>query len=214
MLGGDLRANFSKYMDSIGGVIGKTGINPNLFSLLALPIAGIAAYFLARKEFLIGMLVVFFAMIWDALDGGVARAQKKTSKFGNYLDALLDRYIEIIIYFGIALAGYYLESFLVITGSLVLSYAKPRTALLVKIDNHDWPAIGERVDRLILLFIGLVLRIIIPSFRVGDYIVYTFSVVLYLIAAVVYTGSIQRIFYAKKIIDAGGTDNIKVKYRR
>jgi archaetidylinositol phosphate synthase len=214
MLGGDLRAIFSKYMDMIGGVIGKTGINPNLFSLLALPIAGIAAYFLSRKEFLIGMIFVFFAMIWDALDGGVARTQKKASKFGNYLDALLDRFIEIIIYLGIALAGYYLESFLVITGSLVLSYAKPRTALLVKIDNHDWPAIGERVDRLILLFIGLVLRIIIPSFRVGDYIVYTFSVILYLIAAVVYIGSIQRIFYAKKIIDAGGTDKIKVKYRR
>lgn len=214
MLGGELRAIFSKSMDMIGGIIGKTGINPNLFSLLALPIAGVAAYFFYRKEFLIGMIIVLFAMIWDALDGGVARAQKKTSKFGNYLDALLDKYVEIIIYFGIALAGYHLESFLVITGSLVLSYAKPRTALLVKIDNHDWPAIGERVDRLILLFIGLILRIVLPSFRVGDYVIYTFSAILYLIAIVVYIGSIQRIFYAKKIIDAGGTDKIKIKYRR
>jgi archaetidylinositol phosphate synthase len=214
MLGGNLRSKFSFLMEGIGAIIGKTGIHPNLFSLLALPVAGIAAYFIARDNYVMSLAFVFLAIVWDAFDGGVARSQNKTSKFGKYIEGAIDKYVEIILYFGIALKGYALESFLVISGTLMLSFMKPRTAMIVKIDDHDWPAIGERADRLILLFIGLILRIIIPSFRVGDYIVYTFSLILYLIAIVVYIGSVQRIFYAKKIIDAGGTDKIKVKYRR
>ncbi len=213
MLGGELRSVFSSLIDSIGKIIAKTNVSPNFFTLLALPIAMIAAYYLSLNN-IVGLIFLAISLLWDAIDGAVARAQKKESKFGNYLDALLDRYIETIIYFGIALSGYYIESFLVITGSMVLSYAKPRTALLVKIDNHDWPAIGERVDRLILLFVGLILKFTFPFFKLGNYLVDTFSIVLYILAIVVYIGSVQRIFYAKKIIDAGGTDNINIKYRR
>ena len=49
---------------------------------------------------------------------------------GNYLDAMIDRDVEIIIYLGFALSGFFIEAFLVVTGSLLVSYAKARTAAL------------------------------------------------------------------------------------
>jgi len=138
--------------------------------------------------------------IWDALDGSLARVLGKTSKFGNYLDALIDRYVEIIIFFGFALAGFEIEAFLVISGSLVVSYAKARTAIITQVDNHGWPTIGERLDRLVLLVIGMIISIFLPTITILEFTVATTSFFLYLIAIVVYVGSIQRIFHAKKII--------------
>ena len=169
MLGTILRSKFVKPLYKIGVIIGKTGINPNMFSIIAIAFAIAAAYFLATQNYVFGLVFVIIASCWDCLDGSVARAQGKVSKFGNYLDALIDKYVEIIIYFGFVLAGFSVEAFLVITGSLVLSYAKPRTAIVVHIDNHDWPAIGERPDRMMLLIMIIIIGIFLPNFSVGLY---------------------------------------------
>ncbi len=209
MLGAKLRSKFVKPLYKVGAVIGMTGINPNVFSIIALVFAGVAAYFLAVQDYLLGLIFVILASGWDCLDGSVARAQGKVSKFGNYLDALIDKYVEIIIYFGFALGGFSVEAYLVITGSLVLSYAKPRAAIVVPIDNRDWPAIGERSDRLLLLILILIFGILLPEFTIDTYTFSTVSMMLYLLAAVVYSGSVQRILYAKRIIKAGGTSGLK-----
>ena len=200
MLGVKSREKLSKPLETMGSLIAKIGINPNIFTSLALLWAVIAAYLIANNKIISGIIFVILASIWDALDGSLARVLGKTSKFGNYLDALIDRYVEIIIFFGFALAGFKIEAFLVISGSLVVSYAKARTAIIAEVDNHGWPTIGERLDRLILLVIGMIISIFLPTITILEVTVTTISFFLYLIAIVVYAGSIQRIFYAKKII--------------
>ena len=203
MLGVKSREKLSKPLETMGSLIAKIGINPNIFTSLALIWAVIAAYLIANNNIISGIIFVILASIWDALDGSLARVLGKTSKFGNYLDALIDRYVEIIIFFGFALAGFQIEAFLVISGSLVVSYAKARTAIIAQVDNHSWPTIGERLDRLVLLVIGMVISIFLPTITILEFTVTTMSFFLYLIAIVVYLGSIQRIFYAKKIIKEG-----------
>ena len=214
MLGSRLRDFWAEYSPSIGKLLARTHIYPNYFTVSAVFIAFLAAYFIAIHNFLLGLLFIILASLWDALDGAVAKAQKKESPFGNYLDAMVDKYVEIIFYLGFALAGYGLEAFLVVTGSLILSYAKPRTAIVVPIDNHDWPAIGERVDRLVLLIIALIVGTFLPTITILNYTFNTISSLLLLLAVVVYTGSIQRILYARRIINAGGTANMDIKKRR
>lgn len=211
MLGRVLRKKSSGILDSIGQVIGKSGVNPNHFSMIALFWAGFAAYFLFRGDYLLGLIFVIMSTLWDAIDGSVARSQKRASKFGNYFDAMLDKYVEVIIYFGLALGGYAIEAFLVISGSLILSYAKPRTAMVVKIDNHDWPAIGERPDRILVLILALVITIFIPSVIFFDIYFSTLSLVLYLLAGIVIVGGIQRINYAKSLIVSRGIKTISGK---
>jgi len=214
MLGADLREKFTKPLFKIGEFIAKSGIPPNYFTIFGLVLAGVAAYFISIHDFILGFVFIIVASAWDAIDGSVARAQKKATKFGNYLDALIDKYVEIIFYLGFALGGFAIEAFLVITGSLVLSYAKPRTAICVPIDNHDWPAIGERADRLLFLIAAMLLGIFLPELTIMGYTFSTISALLFILAAVVYIGSVQRMLYAKKIIDAGGTANMNLKHRR
>jgi phosphatidylglycerophosphate synthase len=122
----------------------------------------------------------------------------KASRFGDYIDALADRYRESIFYFGFALAGYPFEALLALSGSLLVSFAKARTAMCVPIDDHDWPAIGDMADRNIVLIIGLVGAGIKPIW----FSKYNFlSFVLLSIGLFTHIGCVCRIFYAKKIIE-------------
>ncbi|MBI2523293.1 CDP-alcohol phosphatidyltransferase family protein [Candidatus Woesearchaeota archaeon] len=201
MLGSKLRKKLEKQLEGTSLVIAKTGINPNVFSSIALVWAALAAYFIANIDMVSGLIFVVLASIWDALDGSLARVSNKVTKFGNYLDAMIDRYVEIIILLGFAFSGFFIESFLVVSGSLLVSYAKARTAIVVPIDNHDWPAIGERFDRLSLLVIAIIISIFLPDFTILEFKISTISFFFYLIAAMIYIGSVQRIFYAKEIIN-------------
>mgnify|MGYP001585348352 CR=1 FL=1 len=202
MLGGKLRKKLEKRLEAISSLIARTGINPNVFSSIALIWAVLAAYFIANMYMVSGLIFVVLAAVWDAFDGSLARVAHKVTKFGNYLDAMIDRYVEIIILLGFAFSGFFIESFLVVSGSLLVSYAKARTAIVVPIDNHDWPAaIGERFDRLSLLVIGIIISLFFPDIVISEVRFSTMSFFLYLIAAVVYIGSVQRIFYAKSLIN-------------
>ena len=200
MLGTKFRNKFENPLNKIGLLIAKTGINPNIFSSFALLWAAIAAYFIANKNIIVGLMFVLLAAIWDALDGSLARMAKKVTKFGNYIDSLTDRYVEIIIYLGFALAGFYIEAFLVVTGSLLVSYAKARTALVIPIDNRDWPTIGERFERLFFLIIVMFVSTFIPDITLVGYSISSMSFFLYLIAIMVYMGGIHRIIYARNLI--------------
>jgi len=201
MLGSKLRKKLEKQLEGTSLVIAKTGINPNVFSSIALVWAALAAYFITNMDMVSGLIFVVLASIWDAFDGSLARVTHKVTKFGNYLDAMTDRYVEIIILLGFAFSGFFIESFLVVSGSLLVSYAKARTAIVVPIDNHDWPAIGERFDRLSLLAIGMAISIFFPDATIFEFEFSTMSLFLYLIAVIAYVGSVQRIFYAKDIIN-------------
>src|SRR3989338_3777050 len=197
MLGSKLRKKLEKRLEAISSLIARTGVNPNVFSSIALVWAVLAAYFIANIYMVSGLIFVVLAAVWDAFDGSLARVTNKVTKFGNYLDAMIDRYVEIIILLGFAFSGFWIESFLVVSGSLLVSYAKARTAIVAPIDNHDWPAIGERFDRLSLLAIGMAISIFFPDATIFEFEFSTMSLFLYLIAVIAYVGSVQRIFYAK-----------------
>lgn len=85
--------------------------------------------------------------------------------------------------------------------------------MVVPIGEHDWPAIGERMDRLILLNAGLVVFLFLPRFRLGHAEVRTLSVVFAGLFVMGIVGSVQRILYAKKIIELGGTEKMHVQSR-
>jgi phosphatidylglycerophosphate synthase len=186
----------------VGRAVGMLGISPDSFTLLALLLAVAAAAFFAIGWRGWGVIFLVAAFLWDALDGSVARSQNKATGFGNYLDAMIDKYVEIIVYAGLLFGGYAVESFFVMTGSLVLSYAKPRAALVIPIDNHDWPALGERVDRTLFLVIAVVISIFLPSLSLDGTAYDTLSVLLWMLAVIVYIGSVQRMLYARKLIIA------------
>jgi archaetidylinositol phosphate synthase len=213
MFNGTLRKASNIVFDRIGALFAKTHCPPNVFSALALAVAAAGALCFYLHAYIPAFICVGIACLWDTFDGAVARAEKKVTKFGYYLEGIIDKWVEIIIFAGFAFSGYALESFLVIAATLMESFAKPRAAQVVPIGEFDWPAIGERLDRLLLLNIGLFAFLFVPSFRLFGRDVRTLSVVFAALFIMVFIGGIQRILFARKIIALGGTDKLHVQCR-
>ncbi len=194
---GQLRKDVGKYIDSyIGKPIAKTGIHPNAITTLALPLAAIAAYYIYIHSWLAAFVVMALSIFIDNIDGAVARAQHTVSKWGSYWDVMVDKHVEMIIYLGFALGGYPLLAFLAAVLTMLNSYAKPSVAIRIPLGNADWPAVGERADRLLILLIGVLLSVPYPTIGGYDTIMLTLAVVS--VACLI--GDFQRMMFAKGLI--------------
>ncbi|HSA97165.1 MAG TPA: CDP-alcohol phosphatidyltransferase family protein, partial [Acidobacteriota bacterium] len=199
MLGNSLRKKCTKSLDKVGVLFAWTHIPPNVFSSLALVLAAAGALLFHLRRPLPAFVFIGLASLWDTIDGGVARAQNRVTKFGYYLEGIIDKWVEVIIYLGLAASGYALEAFLVISASLLLSFAKPRAAMVVPLGEHDWPAIGERFERLLLLNAGLLVSLFWPVVHIGHHDYRVLALFLRLLFVILVIGGVQRILYAKKI---------------
>ncbi|MFH1587536.1 MAG: CDP-alcohol phosphatidyltransferase family protein [Candidatus Diapherotrites archaeon] len=191
----EMRKNLAKKIVSL---FAWTGVTPNMLTLLAIPLAIIAAYFIAAGQFTFALIFIFLSVFIDALDGSLAELTNKKTPFGNYLDAMTDKIVESIIYIGFAFIQP-IAAILALSGTMLIAYAKPRAALVVETDNRDWPAIGERGDRLIVLIVGMLVAVFVPE-------IYGFSTILItlaLVAAITWIGAVQRLLYGKALIEEG-----------
>lgn len=191
---GQMRKDIKPLLRKSAKIISVIPLTANQFTFLAIPLSGVAAYFLATENYLYGLIFVIFSILIDLLDGSFAEAKEQKSFFGNYWDALVDKMVEAIIYFGLAF-NYPLLAFLCFSTTMLNSYAKPRVALVIETDNHDWPAIGDRVDRLLLLIIGLLIANFITIQNID-----IVQITLGIITIITFFGFIQRVLYAKKLI--------------
>lgn len=173
-----------------------TFLTPNQITALTYPAVLIAFYFIITKQFLPAFVFILLSSFLDNLDGAVAKLTKKESAVGSYFDALTDRIQELVILGGFAYIGYALEAFLAISASFLISYAKARAEMVKPLGNPDWPSIGERAERLIVVMAGTLGASFYPE--MGGYP--TLSLMLYAVAAMAYIGALQRFLFALKIL--------------
>jgi archaetidylinositol phosphate synthase len=100
------RNRFNGFSKNMGGFFSKIPLSPNQWTVLSLLLAFIVFYLLATENFLAAFVLFIFAMSIDMIDGAVARKTKKVTKFGGYLDSVIDRLIEFVIITGLFLVGY------------------------------------------------------------------------------------------------------------
>lgn len=194
MLGEQYRKKMRATLITICKPLAVLPLTPNQFSALSIPLAFIAAFFIARHRFGIGFVFLFLALLVDLLDGTFATLKKQKTVFGNYWDAVVDKIVESILYVGFSFVEPVL-AVLALASSMLESFAKPRTGLVIITDNHDWPAIGERSDRLLVLSLGVLLAAVFP--RVSDLFIQT---ALGLVFVVTTIGFVQRVQYARQLI--------------
>jgi archaetidylinositol phosphate synthase len=180
--------------------IANSGVTPNQITCIGLLLvfANCAFYLFYRDAFCLGVgLSLSFA--FDALDGTIARLKGMQSKFGGYLDAVVDRCQEIAAFLVIAWVNdYWSLIFFVTTGSLLTSYNKARTAIEIPVDNKSWPDLLERPARMWLLNGALILddAIPIPAFLGGRLL----HLMLIVLAVLTYFTAIQRFFRARQLL--------------
>lgn len=152
---GRIKEKFKRAFGPIARVLGRTGVPPNLLTILGPIIAVFAALYYIWQNLLAALLLLLLSSFVDALDGAVARAQKRTTTFGGVLDSVCDRYSDAIVLFGIILGGWLSSSWgslwgiLALVGSLMVSYARARAEAAGV--SQLGVGIAERPERLIIL---------------------------------------------------------------
>lgn len=81
-------------------LMAAAGITANMLTLASLAISLLAAGLIARGQFGVGGWVLLLAFTCDVWDGMVARLQGSSSRAGEFLDATIDRYGDLIAFCG------------------------------------------------------------------------------------------------------------------
>ncbi len=144
----------------------RLGLTPNLLTVLGFLLNLINAWLLAVGQLpLAGVLILAFSAL-DGLDGSLARISGQVTRFGAFLDSVLDRFAEAAIYFGLlvffARTGRQQELYLTyaaIIGSQLVSYTRARAEGLGLRCQGGW---FTRVERIIALSIGLIVGWVRP----------------------------------------------------
>ena len=190
-----MRSKSKGFTRLVAAPLAALGINPNIFSAVAVPLTISAAYFIAKQDFQSAFILSGLAVSIDLFDGSVAELQGRKTLFGNYFETMVDKAVEIILFIGASFL-HPLAAVCALGFSMLASYAKPRAALVVVMDNRDWPAIGEHAERMLLLIAGIFLSI----FSVSINGIKILEIILWLVALTTIIGTLQRIAYAKKLI--------------
>jgi phosphatidylglycerophosphate synthase len=148
-------------LNSIVGFLDGLGVNPNLLTILGAAGHLLAAALIGTGYIISGALILLFFGLFDALDGALARYQKKSSEFGAFLDSICDRFSEGFIFLGLffyfASRSSMLGTFLVVItvlSAVWVSYARARAESVGVV-----PTIGimTRLERYIVLVIALLI---------------------------------------------------------
>ena len=144
----------------------KTKITPNEISLISFIIALFGALFFYFGDYfslVIGGILVHLSSIIDGCDGEVARLKLVETKYGGWFDAVLDRYADAIIIFGMIHGHWILHNdiiiwtigFMALMGSFLNSYTADKydTIFRKRIKEINGMRMGRDV-RLFLIFIG------------------------------------------------------------
>lgn len=103
---GKLREKFQRLMTPLGRVLSKTAISPNMITLLSLFTSLLSSYAYSIGRPLVGAVIIVLVGILDMLDGAIARASNRVTRFGATFDHVIDRYAEFFIILGIILGQY------------------------------------------------------------------------------------------------------------
>jgi phosphatidylglycerophosphate synthase len=137
------------------------------------------------------LLFLLLTGFFDVMDGAVARVTRRVTRFGGFLDSLYDRYSDSAILLGLAvyLDQYYLLIFIVLVGSLMVSYSRSKAEnYLQRCDV----GIAERAERLIILAAATLVEALgfLPRGKV-------FLAALVILAFLTHLTVLQRALYAR-----------------
>ena len=172
-----LKNGFIKLLNPITSAFVKLNFHPNTFTVWGLIITSISIIFYIEGDLVIAGILVLVGGICDIIDGKVARESGRVSKFGALFDSSIDRYSEVIMFFGVATffvrADDYLNSvatFIALGGSTMVSYVRARAEGL----GFDCKVgMLQRPERIVFLGLGSIIGI--DALKIAVWIVAIFA---------------------------------------
>lgn len=136
----------------------RIGLTPNRISAIGIILAILStlaylAWHTQTAYLLLAAILLLLSGFCDALDGVVARVFQQTSVFGGFLDSILDRYADALVFASIILSGLCDTTWglIALVGALLVSYTRARAeAAGTKMESIG---LAERPERIIILVV-------------------------------------------------------------
>ncbi len=205
-------------------VLIKLGITPNMITFLGfiITIASTAVLIYGaevgdrsnHKYLGYAGAIILLAGAMDMIDGRLARLSNQDHPFGALYDSVLDRYSELVMFFGFCYytvtQDYFLTSifcFIAMIGSVMVSYTRARAEGL---GVNASVGIMQRPERVVLVAVASLMTYLISSSIGGDYTYHVdwmdaplfetisiFSWPIFILAIASNITALRRLYYSK-----------------
>jgi len=161
-----LSAKLGHFLDTpLNHIAKRIPLSPNTLTIVGFLIT-VNAALMIPQSIRLGGLLILLGGIFDILDGVVARTKGKSTRFGAFLDSVLDRYSDAFLFLAIALyfldkrnpIGIYL-SLGTLVGAFLISYTRARAEGL---GESCYTGILERPERIMLLAFATITGWLLP----------------------------------------------------
>jgi CDP-diacylglycerol--glycerol-3-phosphate 3-phosphatidyltransferase len=158
-----LQKIFLKILSPLIHLLMQWKVTPNTITLAGLCITVLAAVAFTFGHIRLGGILVLLGGLCDTFDGSIARSAGKTTRYGAFFDSVIDRYSELIMFFGVAAHFIWTEDYLTavviffaLCGSIMVSYCRARAEGL----GFDAKAgLMQRAERIILIGFGALFHV-------------------------------------------------------
>ncbi|GAA0521917.1 CDP-diacylglycerol--glycerol-3-phosphate 3-phosphatidyltransferase [Saccharopolyspora subtropica] len=154
------RASLSRLTNPIGAGLVRLGLSPNAVTVVGTTLSATAAlWFFPRGELFVGTVVVAVFLLFDIVDGAMARAGGRASRFGGVLDASCDRLVDGALFGALVWWALVVEVdrlrglglLICLVTAQVISYVKARAeANGLRADG----GLAERAERFLVILVG------------------------------------------------------------
>lgn len=185
-------------LNAAASFLQSKGFTPNQLTYAGMGLNFIAGWIYMAGLLPLGGLLLLIAGLGDMLDGPLARVSGKASRFGAFLDSVVDRYSDFFLFGGLAAyfavtgqTGFFLLIMGTIAGAFVTSYTKARSENFIASCSTGFL---ERPERIILLAVGTIFTGLL-------------GFVLWILFIGTNATAIQRILFTRKQLDSEAAEN-------
>lgn len=173
----------------LSSVTQRIPFSPNALTVIGFLIT-VTAALIFPYNLRLGGILILFGGVFDMLDGIVARTTGKTTKFGAFLDSVLDRFSDALLF--LAATWYFAQrddytGALVCLGTLVgaflISYTRARAEGL---GESCHTGLMERPERVVLLAFGAITGWLLP--------------IMWIMLVLTYMTVMQRIYHVWRVM--------------
>ncbi|MCS7121782.1 MAG: archaetidylinositol phosphate synthase [Archaeoglobaceae archaeon] len=148
-----IKKQVNSFLNPLGKFLASKGVKPNQITLIGFVFGLFAAFAVYKNQLILGAAFILLNGFFDILDGVIARSGNMITKFGAYLDSVLDRYADIAIKVSLGFAGVdWIVIAFTLSGALMVSYTRARAEKFI---DECSVGLAERGERLIILTAGL-----------------------------------------------------------
>ena len=147
-------------LSRIASVLAFFRLTPNILTISGVFLNAIVAFVILEGQFFLAGWLYLAVSLTDLLDGILARQKNMTSRFGGFLDSVMDRFGDAVIFTGLLLhyaivhnVPCVLITVAALCGAMITSYTRARAEVLIPKCKIGFM---ERPERVFLLAIGLI----------------------------------------------------------